>query len=190
METTTLASSIAHGRTLIREQRPRESATFLKSAVERFPSDPELRLLYGTALVAVGSPDAAWQLAESAALSPDDPRLLTRAASQLYYACEYAAARDYAQRALSLAPEDFELYSSLVHLGAQLAVVDGSPALAEEGFQAAVDLEPDNPLYIRDFARFLVSQGRGAEAISAIDGVLARVDDADLSELRAQLSNG
>jgi hypothetical protein len=52
-------------------------------AVERFPDDPELRLMHGTALFWSRPEEAAWQLATAVSLDKSNARLVVRGAKLL-----------------------------------------------------------------------------------------------------------
>lgn len=73
----------------------------------------------------------------------------------------YAAADDYFQRALALAPE----YS---YLHVNIAILDGARgryAEAEEHFRAAQRFDPDNPVSYFFYARWLTQVGRVSDAL-------------------------
>lgn len=167
---------VDRARRLLDQGADEESLRLLRDAIEQFPDDPEIRLLYGTALVPSHPEDAPWQLATAIKLDPDDPWRLTRAASLLYYLGQTHAARSYAARAVRLAPTDFVLAPDLTNLGGKLSALEGDHALAEEAFKAAVEACPDRPDFAYDLANFLVERERSAEARSVIEEALERID--------------
>jgi Flp pilus assembly protein TadD len=171
-------ATINRAHKLLDENRHKENLELLEAAVERYPEDAEIRLLYGTALVPARPQDAPRQLAEAIALDPDDPARLTRAASILYYLGETEAARSYAARATQLAQEGFALAPDLTNLGGKLALLQGDDALAEDALATAVELCPERPDFAYDLAAFLIARGRTPDAISVIERALAGVDQA------------
>jgi predicted Zn-dependent protease len=68
-------------------------------AIERFPDDPELWLMHGTALFWSRPEEAAWQLATAVSLDMNNPRLVTRAANLLLSLGEFEAVEDYLDHA-------------------------------------------------------------------------------------------
>ena len=94
---------------------------FADRAVERFPGDPELRLLYGTSLVDHRPEDAPQEIARAIALDPSDPERVYRAASLLFRLGETEAARSYVAQVDRLAPEGFVFAEELDDLKQRLA---------------------------------------------------------------------
>jgi len=183
-----LTETIEHSRRLLKERRDEDNLEFLEAAIERFPADPEVRLLYATALVPFQPDKAPWQIATAIQLDPDDPWRLTRAARLLFDLGELDASRSYAARASQLAPEDFTFESELANLGGKLAALDGHDALAEEALRAALESEPSEEVFARDLAEFLAERGRLGDALAVIDESLGRVQDREgLLRLRDSL---
>jgi Flp pilus assembly protein TadD len=99
----TQSETIERARRFLREGRDAENLEFLESAVARYPQDPEIRLLYATALVPFRPDKAPWQVATAIELDKNDPWRLTRAASLMFHLGELEASRSYAARAAELA---------------------------------------------------------------------------------------
>jgi Flp pilus assembly protein TadD len=98
---------------------------------------------------------------------------------------EIDAAREYVGRAGRVAPDGFVLAADLVDLGACILFLDGNTTLAEEGFRAAFEAEPQNPTIGRDLALFLAHTGRTEEARTVLDQALElSPDDKRLLEVR------
>jgi Flp pilus assembly protein TadD len=173
------------------ERRDAENLALLEVVVERFPEDPEIRLLFATALLPFRPAEVPWQAATAIQLDPDDPGRLTRAASILFHLDELEAARSYAARASRLMPPGFALASDLLSLGAKFAAMDGDPELAEEALREAVDAAPDREDLARDLATFLADCGRQTEALAVIDAALTTVrHQGKLIGLRDKLAAG
>jgi tetratricopeptide (TPR) repeat protein len=190
---------VERARWLLDEGRDVENLDLLSRAVDRYPEDPEIRLLYGISLIPSRPHDAPWQLATAIKLDPDDPSRLVRAASMLYYLGEIEAARSYAARAAQLAPADFPLLPDLTNLGGNLAAGREDYALAEEALKTAAELCPGRPDFAYDLAKFLARQGRGSDAVKVIEQATAQLgrplkprdarDFERLSNLRAQIDS-
>jgi Flp pilus assembly protein TadD len=158
-----------HARVLLREGRDEDFLTFTEGAVELFPEDPELRLMYATALMTVRPEQAKWEAARAIELDIDDPGRLTRAARLMLSLNEVDAARSYAARATQLAPDDFIFRPELNSVSGVLAALAGEFALAETAMRAAHEAVPSRETFTRDLARFLEGQGRTVEALEIID---------------------
>ena len=183
-----LANAIARGQELRRVGRdPEEALEFLRDAVRRFPTDPELRLLYATILLVFEPDQVAAEAAKAVDLSPDDPVVLVRA-GHLLLREDPEAARSYAARANELAQPDFLLMSGLISLNGLVAAFDGEDDVAEERLRLAVERDPLYSNLAVHLAKFLAARGRQEEAIEVIDESLRRAKDkSDLERLRARI---
>jgi Flp pilus assembly protein TadD len=180
---------VAH--TLLVEGRAEELLTFSEGAVELFPLDPELRLMYALALAPVDREKARWEAARSIQLDTDDPGRLIRAARLMLNLGEADTARSYAARAAQFAPEDFVFAPELNAVGGILAAIAGEFAFAEDALRAAHAAEPDRETFARDLARFLSEQGRRDEAVAILDNAIdAGADADDLERVRDEIAAG
>ena len=186
----TAAQIIDRAHRFLREKRDAENLALLEQAAERFPEDPEIRLLLATALVPFRPEEARWQAATAVQLDADNPWRLKRAASLLFHLGEVDAAYSYAARASQLAREDHLLEVELANLGGRIAARRGQLALAEEALRLAVELDPDEEAFARDLAKFLADTDRGAEALEVIDRAVESVGQKDnLERLRESLTS-
>jgi Flp pilus assembly protein TadD len=185
-----LSATIAKGRALRRSgQNPEEALDFLSEAVQRFPRDPELRLLYATALLAFGPDGVATEAAKAAELGNDDPAILVRAGHLLLGNGDRDAARSCAARANELAQPGFVLESGLVHLNGLLAAFAGEDDLAEKNLRWAVTSEPANVQWARHLAVFLAERGRLQEGTEVLDEALKHVEKKDqLEKMRSRMA--
>jgi Flp pilus assembly protein TadD len=185
----TLAEIVDRAQRLLLESRDTENLEFLEAAITRFPNDPEVRLLFATALIPFRPEEAPWQVARALELDPDDPWRLTRAASIMFNLDELEASRSYVARATKLAPPDFALEPELANLGGRLAALDGDDALAEEALRTAFEAEPTRQTFAFDLATFLAEAERIPEAITVLDRALVHgPGNEQLAELRQRLA--
>lgn len=186
-----LDRAIAHAGRLLSERRDHENLEFLEDAVQRFPDNAEIQLLYATALLASQPDEVARQAAKAVDLSPNDPVILVRAASLMLNRDETEAARLYTERARQLAEPGFVLEGGLARLEGVLAAFEKKYELAEEKLRFAVETDPEFYTFVRDLARVLETRGRQAEAIEVIDQALPRVKKKEnLERLRRELLEG
>jgi Flp pilus assembly protein TadD len=176
---------VERAKRLLIDKRREDYLEFMETAVDRFPDDPEIRLLYATALLPYAPDRVAVQVATAIQLESNNPWRLTRAASILFHLGELDAARAYVGRAAQFAPADFEFGPELAHLGGLLAALDGNDEIAEEALEAALEAEPGRPNFTRDLAKFLSERGRTQEALEVIDqGLVHNPENQELAELR------
>lgn len=172
-----LAAAIARGRELRRSgQNPDEALEFLEGAVQRFPDDPEIRLLYAAILLIPRPDDVAVEAAKAVELGPDDPVILVRAGHLLLGSGDRETAQSCATRANELVQPGFVLMSGLVHLNGVLAALAGEDELAEENLRSAVASEPGNEQWARHLAVFLAERGRLQEGAEVLDEALKHVE--------------
>jgi Flp pilus assembly protein TadD len=162
---------------------------FMRRAIEQFPDDPELRLLYAGTIFPVSAQDARWSAARAIELDPDDPSRLTRAARLMLYVGDVASAGSYAERAARCAPAGFLFGSDLTAVRGLVAALNGDPVEAETLLRSAHDAEPARETFARDLARFLVQDGRGPEAIQVLDlSISFGGDTLELREFRDEVA--
>lgn len=186
-----LDRAISHAGRLLSERRDHENLEFLEEAIQRFPDNAEIRLLYATALLASQPDEVASEVVKAVDLSPNDPTILVRAASLMLNRDETEAARSYAERARELAEPNFVLEGGLARLEGIFASFDNNYELAEKKLRFAVKTDPEFYTFVRDLARVLQARGRQAEAIEVIDQALPRVKKKEnLERLRRELLQG
>jgi Flp pilus assembly protein TadD len=181
------AAAIERGRKLLAAHQEQEAIKFIGGAVQRFPDDPEIRVLHASILLAVCPSDVAAEAARAVELGADDPLILVRAAQLLLGRGEVEPARSCAARAKSLVQPDFVLMSSLVNLEGLLAAIEGEDALAEEKLRAAWKSDPAFSSLAVDLVKFLANRDRQAEALEVIDDALDHANEkAELERLRSE----
>lgn len=86
---------------LLRQDRVNEYRELARGLVDQYPDDPLVRLHYGRALafVPMGRDESVEQLRRAVGSAPEDPRVLTLAASLMFQAGEFDQAQDYIRRA-------------------------------------------------------------------------------------------
>lgn len=185
-----LAAAIARGRSLLVARQPQELFDFLEQAVQRFPDDAEIRLLYATALLEIRPEDVAPEAAKAVELGPDDPLILVRAGQLLIGKRQLETAQFCATRTRELTQPDFVLMSSLLNLEGHLAAFGREYDLAEKRFRSAVECEPANGSLASELAKFLRARGRRTEALAVIDRALelSSGKEDDLVRLRAKIA--
>jgi len=167
-----LAATIDQSRKFLLSGQHQENFELLQETVQRFPKDPEIRLLYATVLLEYQPDHVAAEAAKAAELGPDNPRILVRAAQLLFDRGEVETARSCVARANELAPSGFVLKSGLINLNGLIAAFDGEHGLAEARLRAALECEPSHGPFAIDLARYLVSRDRRSEAVEIIDQTL------------------
>jgi len=175
-----LAVTIARGRALRRLGRdPEEALEFLEQAVNRFPEDPEIRLLRATVLMAIRPDEVAAEAVKAADLAPDDPAILVRAGHLLLSRRVREAAQSCATRAEKLAKPDFPLMGGLDNLNGLLAAFREEDDSAEEKLRSAVNRDPHNESFAKNLAVFLAERGRLQEGAEVLDEALKHVERRD-----------
>lgn len=183
------AEAVLRGRQLVIAGDDQATFEFLEDAVERFPEDPELRVLLASINLEFRPDEVASQAAKAAELGADAPVIQVRAGHLLLGRGEIDAARVCAERARELAEPDFVLMAGLEGLEGKIASLDGDYVLAEERLRSAVEREPEYSTYPVDLARFLANRDRAADALEAIDEALERVKEKDdLERMRSEIA--
>jgi Flp pilus assembly protein TadD len=188
-----LTAAIDRGRRLLATRQEQEAFEYLQVAVQRFPKDPEIRLLYASILLAFQLDEVAGEAAKAVELAPNDPVILVRAAHLLLNRGDVEAARSCAARANDLVQPGFVLMSALVNLNGRLAALDGEDDLAEENLRSAMENEPSYSSFAVELARFLARRDRVPEAVAVINEALKHARDKDhlecvRSEIEAEAS--
>lgn len=184
-----LAAAIHRGGTLLVEQRYEEFHQFLQEAVQEFPEDAEVQLLYATSLLDVRPDDVVPEAIKAVELAPNDAMMLTQAASLILNRGDVEAARPYVTRAEELAPEGFIFMAELKGLAGQIRAHDGDDEFAEDALRSAVELKPDQEGLARDLAEFLADRYRMEEAVEVIDRALKLAKKKEqLERLRVEIA--
>jgi tetratricopeptide (TPR) repeat protein len=184
-----MAAAVVRGRQFVFAGDDRATLEFLEDAVQRFPEDPEIRVLLASVLLEFRPDEVVSQTAKAVELGADDPVIQVRAGHLLLGRGETDAARACAKRARELAGPDFVLMAGLEGLEGKIASLDGEYVLAEELFRSAVDREPEYSTYPVDLARFLANRDRAAEALTVIDESLKQVKEKDdLERMRRDIA--
>ena len=76
-----LPVAIQQGHKLLAAGREKHAYEYLENAIQRFPNDPELRLLYATSLLAIRPKEAIGEAIKDIELDPDEPVRFTSAAN-------------------------------------------------------------------------------------------------------------
>lgn len=182
------AAAIERGHKLLASHQEQEAIKFLGRAVQQFPDDPEIRVLYASILLTIRPDDVAAEAAKAVELGPNNPVILVRAGHLLLGRGDRQAARSCAAKASELVQPDFVLMSGLLNLEGRLAEVDGRDGLAEDKLRAAVENDPSFAASAVDLAKFLASRTRQAEALEVIDDALEHAKQkVELERLRSEI---
>lgn len=185
-----LAEAIAQSRKLLLAGQHHENFDLLEEAVQKFPDSAEIQLLYATILLEFRPNEVAAEAAKAARLGSDDPGILVRAAHLMFDRNEREAARSCTARANELVQPDFVLMSSLEHLNALFAGIDGNYEIAEEKLRSLVRDDPGSSSTAIDLAKLLAHQGRQQEALEVVDEALVHAKEgSNLERLRAEIAN-
>lgn len=174
-----VAATIDRSRDLLVAGEHRQNLDLLEKAVDEFPQDAEIRLLYATVLLEFRPGDVASEAAKAVELGPDSPSILVRAGSLLLNRGDRDAARSCVARANELAPPDFPLMAGLDNLNGLLAAFSGEDESAESKLRSAVEKEPTNEPFARNLAVFLAERGRLQEGAEVLDEALKHVEKKD-----------
>ncbi len=170
-----------------------EASTEWRTALRLCANPPDLLLrVAGTVLAErpdASAVDHATQLVGYAtARAPDDPGILTRAASLLFYAGAIDAAAEAARLAAARATPEFALAWDLVHITGRVAAARGQTEVAEELLADAFDAEPDSFNHGHALAELYGERGAHEQALAVVETALRhRPDDAKLLALRRRV---
>lgn len=181
--------TIQRGRDLFFHGPEDEATEFLEEAVQRFPDNAEIRLLYGFILLPCHREDGVREVRRAVELDPYESWYLIRAAWKMFDWVSPELARDYAARAREMGGGDSVFGAELVQLEAHFAVEDGEEEAAEAGFRLALEREPGCEWIAVDLAEFLAERGRQDEALELVQQALQTSKSKDvLTRLEAELS--
>jgi Flp pilus assembly protein TadD len=171
--------TVQRGEELFSQGPEDEAYEFLTEAVQRFPDNAEIRLLYAYTLLSVRPEDGVAEAIKAAELDPDEPIRLTRIAGMMLRMGRPELARKYAAQARELGGDDFFFAPELTRLEADFALQDGDEEAAEKGYRRAVELEPHNEALAVDLAEFLAERGRRVEAMEVVERALQTAKSKD-----------
>jgi tetratricopeptide (TPR) repeat protein len=171
--------TIQRGRELFAQGPQEKAQRFLSDAAQRFPDNAEIRMLYGSSLLAVRPEDGIREVMTAIQLDPEEPNRLARAASIMFSMARFDEAREYASRARRLGGADFLFSAELTCLEADFALRDGDEDAAEMGYRRAIELEPGNERSAIQLAKFLMERGRSREAVEVVESALQTAKDTD-----------
>ncbi len=140
----------------------------LSDIVREFPAHPEGR--FQLAATYAGEPARAAELVdEAAAVAPDDPVVLVRAAELLLGVGRLEASVDYLKRlSPMLSQDDVGLTALASGVVGQIHYLRGALPLAEEALSAAFQVRPDIPRHGAALARLYRTTGRTTQAHEVI----------------------
>jgi tetratricopeptide (TPR) repeat protein len=181
--------TIQRGRDLfIDDPGGEETREFLARAVERFPDNAEIRLLYGTSLLDIDPEDGMREAMRAIDLFPHEPLYVIRVAALMFRMGRPKLSRDLAARAREMRGEESLFGPQLIQLEAHFALQDGDEDAAESGFLRALEREPDNGDFAVDLAALLSERGRREEALGVVERSLPIVRWKDgLERMRTEL---
>jgi hypothetical protein len=183
-----LADTIEHAHRLFKARDEQDAFDFVTKAVQEFPKDPQLRVLYASILVRFRMDDVGKEAAKAAELGSDDPRVLIRAGSLLLFARRWDDLRSCVARANEIVEPGFVLKSGLDNLNGILAAKDHEFERAEKLLRSATE---DDQMHAIDLAKFLGWRKRDAEALEVIDEALKHARyKFSLERLRTQIAEG
>lgn len=183
-----LAEAIERASRLFGARDSQDAFEFLERAIQEFPDDPRLRVLYASILVGFRMDDVGKEAAKAAELGSDDPGVLVRAGSLLLFARQWDALRSCVARANEIVEPGFVLRSGLDNLNGILAGKDREFERAEELLRSATE---QDQMHAIDFAKFLGWRKRDAEALEVIDEALKHARyKFSLERLRTEIAEG
>ena len=184
-----LALAIEQARALLLAGQHQKNLELLEKAVQEFPDNAEIRLLYATVLLEFRPDDVASEAIKAVERAPENPSILVRAGSLLLSRGDREGARSCVARANELASPDFALMGGLASLNGLLAAFAGEDDLAEERLRVAVEKDPGNQSFAGDLAVFLAERGRLPDAVTVLDEALRHVREKDdLERMRSRMA--
>ncbi|MGO9340381.1 MAG: tetratricopeptide repeat protein [Terracidiphilus sp.] len=139
---TTLVNAAGHVESLLQQSKYDEAFPQLKLLLDRYPRTPFLHYAYGTALIALSHFDeAAAQMQAEMAISPASELPCVRLASIALRQHDSAAAINWSQQALHLAPNSVDAH----YLLGRASLEAGDPMSAIRELEIAGKLSPASP---------------------------------------------
>ena len=182
-------AAVDQARSLIVGTDDQATFEFLEASVERFPDDPELRVLLASINLEFRPDQVGTQATIASELGADIPSIQVRAGHLLLGRGDLDGARECARRARRTAGSDFVLIAGLEGLEGRIAAADGDDEFAEKRLRSAAEREPEYPNYAINLVQFLARRSRTDEALEVIDQALQSVKERDkLEQLRNELA--
>lgn len=134
-------------------------------------------------------PDLAKEyLRQAVEVAPEDPVILTQAASLSFYHREFESARRWLEAAKRHAPPGFVFENDLVWLEGRLASLRGDDDLALHALSRAFEQDPEGVDVGRALAEFHASRGRPIEGLEvALEALAHRPNDPALGRTKARI---
>ena len=183
-----LEQVLERSRELARAGLHAEDLALLRDALDEYPGEPEVALRAAVAYYGEDDAEAQRLARRAATLGPEDPVVLTRAASVMLDLGRTDEALELTGRARDHADHDFPLLADLVHLAGRIALVRGEYEKAESPLRVAFENQPESFGHGQYLATLLESQGRAEEALEVVEESLRHwPDDPQLDVQRIRL---
>lgn len=183
-----LEQVLERSRELARTDRHPENLALLREVIEKYPDEPEVALRAAAAYYGEDNDETERLTRHAVTLSPEDPTVLTRAASMMLELGRTDEALELSGQARNYADQDFPLLADLVHIVGRAALVRGEYEKAEPPLRVAFDNQPESFGHGQFLAMVLESQGRYEEALEVVEESLRHwPDDPKLDVQRIRL---
>lgn len=161
-------------------QKYEEAEKIMNEAIEMFPDEFAVNLIYGLALAQQGKNiEAKSYLKKSAEINPNDITALSAYGFTLSQLGENEEAAEYIQRALILEPNDVNLLGQLGLLYNNMQYMEQSDSLYEK----ALELDPENALINNNYAYSLSERGLQLERALKMVTIAIEADSLNSSYL-------
>ncbi|AEF88261.1 Methyltransferase type 12 [Delftia sp. Cs1-4] len=164
-------SLLARARTLINKDELQEAALVLNQARAQAPNDPRVFMMAGLMAEKAGNITGAFQLMlRGTQMDPKWAPGFVELAQLNARQGQFTEAKEAAEQAAKLAPQDFQVLGDLV----QTAYLVHDLALAARYLRRMLALQPDRTNLQRQLANCLSKQGQHAEALELWNTTIAR----------------
>ncbi len=166
----------SEGKKLMDQGNPGGAAVLLKSALEKYPADFEIRLHLAQAYIALGKPEQAEvELQKCLRQSPDDPRIYMELARLQLMRNKY----DEALASLATLRKNKALTPDSLVLEGIILGLQNRPEQAEASLNEALALEPGKETALIALARVHLARRAPAEALAEVERLLAAKPDSE-----------
>jgi len=170
-----------------------ENERLLRGAIEQSPEHPDFRMRLADVLFETSPRESVDLIHRAVELSREDPWMLLRAASLLFYHQEFEPSLEYTKRAVKIGEsvigrsgtEVPDYMNDLLHLMGRHLSRLGQDDAAEDALRTAFEVDPQASEHGRVLADFYASRERPVEALEVIEKAL-RVRGEDQSLLRTR----